>query len=68
MEDITEDRVKVLIRDEMNGRVVYANTCKIKHKNAEENMEYVRDSIKTVDRKLWAVILLLIAVAIKTFI
>ena len=64
MNEITEDRVKIIAQEVMNNKVVYRDNCRERHKGVDE----LKDQIKWMDKKLWGILFVLVVLAIKSFI
>lgn len=57
-EMIDEDRVKVLVQEVMNGKVVYRDTCKKQHEGDNVEMREVKDKLKTLDGRMWGILVM----------
>ena len=64
MNEVTEDRVKIIAQEVMNDKVVYHDICREKHKGVDK----LEKRVEMMDRKLWGILVILVALAIKTFI
>lgn len=58
MECISEDRVKVLIQEALNSKVVYRDTCNERHEGEDKEMGGVKEKITTIDKRVWALVFL----------
>lgn len=55
---VDDDRVRTIVREELNGKVVYRDTCEKQHEGDGNTMKDMKDRIKTVESRLWAIIVL----------
>jgi len=56
-ETIDEDRVKVIVQEVMNGKVVYRDTCKKQHEGDNIEMSEVKEKVKLLDGRMWGILI-----------
>jgi hypothetical protein len=52
------DHIRVIVREELNGKVVYSDTCREKHRGLEGEVTGLKEKIKTLDGRFWTIIVL----------
>lgn len=52
-----EDRVKVIVQEVMNGKVVYRDTCEKQHEGDNREMKEVKDKLKLLDGRMWGILI-----------
>lgn len=53
---LDENDVREIVRQVMNGKVVYRDTCEIRHKGEGDAMKEFKEKIKTLDGRVWAIL------------
>lgn len=56
MAEIDEDRVRIIVKQELNGKVVYRDTCQKQHEGDNVEMKGVQDKIKILDGRMWGIL------------
>ena len=56
MAEIDEDRVRLIVKDELNGKVVYLDTCRKQHEGDNNEMKGVQEKLKIMDGRMWGVL------------
>jgi hypothetical protein len=56
-----QDHIRVIVREELNGKVMYTDTCKIKHEGLGTEMKDMKEKIKTLDGRFWSILIFAIA-------
>lgn len=55
------DHIRVIVREELNGKVMYRDTCEQKHKGMDGEVATLKEKLKTLDGRFWAIIMLVLA-------
>ncbi len=55
------DHIRVIVREELNGKVMYRDTCEQRHNGMDKEIETVKEKIRTLDGRFWAIIMLILA-------
>lgn len=50
--------VKEIVREVMNSKVVYRDTCEMRHQGDTKMIEELKGKLKTLDGRLWALLVL----------
>lgn len=66
MKELNEDRIRIIVSEELT-EYVRKETYMLNHEVLEKNISSLKDSIKTVDRKLWVILTLLVTVLLGVF-
>ncbi len=51
-----DDHIRVIVREELNGKVVYRDTCKTCHEGVSDAMKKTDDKVKILDGRMWVLV------------
>lgn len=52
-----DDHIRVIVREELNGKVVYRDTCDKCHEGVDDAMKRTDDKLKVLDGRMWALVI-----------